>query len=72
MVVRYVQSEDMFINGLGFWAKYFIRTALLVIIYIICTQKWAGGHTVPSRYRCVFEYIQLNEAISAKIFTCDF
>ena len=51
---RYVlgsaQSEDMFIIGMGFWAKYFIRTALLVIIHIICTQKWARGFKEPSRY----------------------
>ena len=29
---------------------YFIYTTLLVIKQIPKTQKWAGGHTVPSRY----------------------
>ena len=35
---------------LGLWVLYFIDTALLVVIHISLTQKWAGGHTVPSRY----------------------
>ena len=26
------------------------NTALLVIKHILKTHKWAGGHTVPSRY----------------------
>ena len=34
----------------GVWVLYFIYATLLVTIYILCTQKWAGGHTVPSRY----------------------
>ena len=63
VVRRYVlgnkQREDMFLIGNWFWFRYFIGTALLVIIHIICTQKWAGGFTEPSRYRCVCEYIQL-------------
>ena len=34
----------------GVWVLYFIYATLSVTIYILCTQKWAGGHTVPSRY----------------------
>lgn len=30
--------------------RYYINTALLVYINISNTQKWAGGHAVPSRY----------------------
>ena len=45
-----VLSEYRCINCMGFWVLYFIDTTLLVMIHILCTQKWAGGHTVPSRY----------------------
>ena len=41
------------------WVLYYMGSALLVIIHILRTQKWAGGHTVPSRYGCVCEFIQL-------------
>ena len=36
-----------------------MNKALLVEIHILCAQKWAGGHTVPSRYGCVHEHLQL-------------
>ena len=49
-VLGNVQSEERFINGMRVLVLYFIITTLLVTIYILCTQKWAGGHTVPSRY----------------------
>ena len=40
-VLGNVQSEDMFINGMRFWGRYYINTTLLVTIHIICTQSWA-------------------------------
>ena len=35
-----------------------IDTTLLLEIHIPLTQKWARGFTEPSRYGCVFEFIQ--------------
>ena len=32
-----------------FWVLYFMDTALLVIIHIILTQKWAAGYNPPLR-----------------------
>ena len=36
-----------------------MNKALLVIIHIPSTQKWARGFTEPSRYGCVHEHLQL-------------
>ena len=36
--------------GFGVWVLYFIDTALLLVIHIPYTQKWARGFTEPSRY----------------------
>ena len=38
---------------LGFWVRNFIGIALLVIIHIPRTQKWARGFTEPSRYGAI-------------------
>ena len=38
------------IFGFGVWVLYFIDTALLLVIHISLTQKWARGFTEPSRY----------------------
>ena len=54
-----------------FLVRYFINAALLVMIHISRTQKWAGGHTVPSRYVCVCEFIKLNEVTVVEIFHGD-
>ena len=47
------------IIGFGVWVLYFIDTALLVVIHIPYTQKWARGFTEPSRYGGVHEHLQL-------------
>ena len=48
-----------------FLVRYFIGTALLVLIYILYAQKWAEGFTEPSRYGCVHMLIQLCKYIHA-------
>ena len=35
--------------GVIFLARYFINTALLVVIHILHTQKWAAQHSAPLR-----------------------
>ncbi len=52
----------------GFWVTYCIGTALLVIIHIPHTQKWARGFTEPSRYGGVFRFIQNNRKFRLVIF----
>ena len=32
-----------------FWFRYYINTALLLMIHIICTQKWAAQYNAPLR-----------------------
>ena len=49
----------VFLNCMKFLFWFFMNKALLVEIHILCAQKWAGGHTVPSRYGCVHEHLQL-------------
>ena len=49
----------VFLNCMEFLFWFFMNKALLVEIHILCAQKWAGGHTVPSRYGCVHEHLQL-------------
>ena len=53
---------DMFLTDIyGILVRYFMETALLVIIHIICTQKWAGGFTEPPATTriCVFTTIEI-------------
>ena len=57
--------------GFGVWVLYFIDTALLLVIHIPHTQKWARGFTEPSRYGCVCEFIKLNEVTVVEIFHGD-
>ena len=49
-VLEDVQSENMFINVMGFFVRYCTGSALLVTIHIICTQSWAGGHRCSLRH----------------------
>ena len=42
-----VLSEDMFISDMGFLITYYIDTTLLVMIHILCTQKWAAECNPP-------------------------
>ncbi len=37
------------IAGVIFWVRYFIIIALLVVIHISLTQKWAAGYNPPLR-----------------------
>ena len=48
--LRNTQSENIFINHMGFFGRYFIETTLLVVIHISHTQKWAGGHRCSLRH----------------------
>ena len=40
------------VDGMGFegWVLYYMGSALLVIIHIPRTQKWAGGHRCSLRH----------------------
>ena len=44
-IKEFIGGDNIFI--LYFWVRYFIYAALLVVIHIEFTQKWAPGHTVP-------------------------
>ena len=44
---------------LGLWVRNFIGIALLVVIHIPYTQKWAPGHTVPGATTRTHAYIIL-------------
>ena len=44
-IKEFIGGDNIFI--LYFLVRYFIYAALLVIIYILYTQKWAGGFTEP-------------------------
>ena len=50
-VLGNVQSEDVFVNWFGvLGVLYFIGIALLLIIHILYTQKWARGHRCSLRH----------------------
>ena len=59
------------IFGFGVWVLYCMCSALLVVIHISLTQKWARGFTEPSRYRCDCKIIQLWNLSAEMIFLCD-
>ena len=72
-------TERIFVYKLyGFWFGYFINTALLIMILIICTQKYGGrtslfltSQRMPSRYGLVHMRIQSNKSSLRKMFIGD-
>ena len=56
----------------GLWVLYFMCSALLVIIHIPKTQKWARGFTEPSRYNAVANVCNWKTSRRRDIIQCYF
>ena len=55
--------------GVIFWVRYFIIIALLVVIHISLTQKWAAGFNPPLRSG---KHTMMGEFLNKKYIRCKY